>query len=209
MADPPRPAPRRTPRVLVVEDEPRLRALLADELPEMGYDPLTARTAEEARRLIDEYTVDIIILDLNLPVTDGLTLLRALRRDGHTMPVMIMTGFGDLAAAREAIHLDVVEFLTKPCHLGEIEAALDRARRRLAAPAARGFATPQPPDPPYAPAPPSPPTLAESERKLILDALRHHDGNRTATAAALGISRRTLYNKLAEYEADGEFTPDA
>jgi len=109
----------------------------------------------------------------------------------------VLTGFASIDAAKEAVHLDVVEFLTKPCHLGEVEQALDRALRRMA---------PTPPaivDRPDLPPPTAGMTLEEVERQHILAALQHNNGNRTATAQELGISRRTLYYKLEEYQKQG------
>ncbi|MBI1367037.1 MAG: response regulator [Planctomycetes bacterium] len=191
-------------RVLIIEDESRLRELLVDVLPEMGYDPVAARTAEQAFSLLAERPADIVMLDLNLPVMDGLSFLDRFRERYADTPVIIMTGFGDVPAAQRAIRHNVVDFLAKPCHLGEIEAALDRARRRLS-PVMPSL--PDANDAPEAPAgeaeAPKPQTIAEVERQMIFAAIKTHAGNRTAAAEALGISRRTLYNKLAEYEQQG------
>jgi DNA-binding NtrC family response regulator len=184
--------------VLVVEDESRLRDLLRDVLPGMGFEPLTARTAEEAMHLMLDDGADIVVLDLNLPVTDGMTFLEQFRQRWPRTPVIIMTGFGSLESAKRAIHLGVVEFLTKPCHLGEIEQALERARRVLVEQVA-ATAEPLPETPQHA----EPRTLAELERDAIMQALTRQRGNRSAAAAELGISRRTLYNKLAEYQKQG------
>lgn len=189
---------RKSPRVLIVEDESRLRELLCEVLPGMGYEPASARTAEAAFGLIAERPPDIVLLDLNLPVMDGMSFLDRFRASHPDTPVVIMTAFGDLESARRAIHHDVVDFLSKPCHLGEIEAALSRARRRLIDPL---LAEPEPDAP--APAEESPvETIAEAERRMIYAALERNKGNRSAAAAELGISRRTLYNKLAEYEKE-------
>ncbi|MBI1375033.1 MAG: response regulator [Phycisphaera sp.] len=209
-AGPRRITPSTTLRVLIVEDEDRLRELMCDVLPGMGYETIAARTAEQARRLIADTPPDIAILDLNLPVMGGMDFLGWLRKDFADLPVIIMTGFGSLDDAKRAIHFDVVEFLTKPCHLGEIEAALGRAKRKLLDPTGRdrggsdGDDAPMdlPPDTDAA-ASGEPLTLAERERRAILAALERNNGNRTAAAQELGISRRTLYNRLAEYEADG------
>ncbi len=188
--------PRPDARVLVVEDEPRLRELLDRALVGWGFEVAAARSAEEAIRLTAAGPADIAVLDLNLPGMDGLELLGRLREKTPGLQAIILTGFASVEAAKQAVHLDVVEFLTKPCHLGELEKALDRAVRRLPAQypqaAAVGGAIAV-----------EGMTLHEVERQHILAALERHNGNRTATAVELGISRRTLYYKLEEYQKQG------
>jgi DNA-binding NtrC family response regulator len=184
----------RAMRVLIVEDEPRLRELLADVVPEMGFPARPSRSAEEALRILREEPVDILILDLQLPAMGGMELLEQVRREWPATQVIILTGFGDLAAAQQAIRLDVVEFLTKPCHLRDIELALDHARRRVAA-SSRATAAPASQERAQ--------TLADAECRQILAALSRHGGNKTAAAAELGISRRKLHYRLAEYRAKG------
>ena len=68
-----------------------------------------------------------MILDLNLPGIDGMETLSRLREKSGDLQAIVLTGFASVEAAKQAVHLDVVEFLTKPCHLGELEKALDRA----------------------------------------------------------------------------------
>jgi DNA-binding NtrC family response regulator len=184
-------------RVLIVEDEPRLRELLQRAVAGWGFEAIPTRTGEEALRLNDAKPFEIAILDLNLPMMDGLETLGNLREKSPAMQAIVLTGFASIEAAKRAVHLDVVEFLTKPCHLGELEQALDRALRRMA---------PTPPevlDQPDLPVPAAGVTLEEVERQHIVAALRRNNGNRTATAQELGISRRTLYYKLEEYERQG------
>ena len=205
------------PHVLIVEDEQRLRDLLLRSLTNWGFEATAARSAEEAMRSVDARPPDIVLLDLNLPGMDGLEFFTSLRRKRPEVQGIVLTGFATVEAAKQAVHMDMVEFLTKPCHLGEVEQALDRAVRRIA-----------PPDPPVLPdittagrnpegfsarggesgdeaegADGPPRTLEEVEREHILNTLQRHDGNRTATAAELGISRRTLYYKLTEYQKQG------
>ena len=207
------------PHVLIVEDEQRLRDLLLRSLTNWGFEASAARSAEEAMRHSESNPPDIVLLDLNLPGMDGLEFFTSLRRKRPEVQGIVLTGFATVDAAKQAVHMDMVEFLTKPCHLGEVEQALDRAMRRIA-----------PPDPPILPdvvsagrngefsarapvdangngngvdAEGSPRTLEDVEREHILSTLQRHDGNRTATAAELGISRRTLYYKLTEYQKQG------
>ena len=189
------------PTVLVVEDEPRLRDLLADVVPDMaaGFAVTTVRTAEEAARVMQTAPRDILILDLHLPGQGGMDFFEQLRHDWPAAQVIVMTGFGDLAAARRAIRLDVVDFLGKPCRLDELEAALARARQRLTRAAPPPTMTAD-----VAASPATPPTtLEELERQQILATLDRNHGNRTLTAAELGISRRTLQYRLSQYARQG------
>ncbi len=197
--DPPVSGP--APRVLIVEDEPRLRDLLLDVVPSMGFPALAARTAEEAEKLMQSEACEILILDLQLPGMGGMEFLEKLRRQSRDVQAIVLTGFGSLDAARKAIHLDVVEFLCKPCHLDELEVALDRARRRIApAEASMTMMEDAVPSPESSTAAL---TLEEIERRQILESLARHGGNRTAAAAELGISRRTLHYRLSEYRRQG------
>jgi DNA-binding NtrC family response regulator len=198
------PPSRSAPSALIVEDEPRYRAFLAEVLRDMECIPVTASTAGEAARLVRQSPPDMLLLDLNLPLVDGISFLEQFRCSCPDAPVVIITGFGDLDSARRAIHLGVTDFLTKPCDLGQIEAAIDRARRRLAGAGAPAQDRPAP-EPPRATEDVRP--LAIVERETILDAIRSSRGNRSAAARRLGISRRALYNKITEYRRQGHETP--
>jgi two-component system OmpR family response regulator len=185
--------------VMVVEDEPRMRDLLARALSQWGFSVSTARSGEESVRLSDASAPEIVVLDLNLPGMDGMECLVRLREKLPKVQGIVLTGFASVESARQAVHLEVVEFLTKPCHLGELEQALDRAMRRLMRSTESADVT----APATATAGGEGITLDELEREHILAMLERHDGNRTAAAAALGISRRTLYYKLEEYQRQG------
>lgn len=205
--------------VLVVEDEPRIRNMLSAALKQMGFEATLTPTAEAARKALALRTFDIMILDLNLPGIGGIEFLQSIRRQHREIQVIILTGFGDLAAAKTAIHLDVVEFLTKPCALGDLEIALDRARkRRKGQLVGDAVAAKEPllqfetaPKPrrliPTIPAEASnseaPMTMEEIEQRHILSVLEKHQGNRVATAEELQISLRKLYYRLGEYQRKG------
>jgi DNA-binding NtrC family response regulator len=181
----------------------------------MGFHATLAASAEAAARALAQQNFDILILDLNLPGMDGMEFLTSVRKRHQDIQVIILTGFGDLEAAKRAIHLDVVEFLTKPCALGSLEVALDRASKRRKgqiindSPAAATFDTePAPPPPPPSAASTNPDanqslSLEELEQRHILGVLERQKGNRAATAAELGISLRKLYYRLGEYQKKG------
>ena len=203
--EPAAPPPQEVRDVLIVEDEMRLREMLTRAVREMGFTPAAAPSAESALREAENRGFDILILDLNLPGMSGLDMLTRLRQSQPDLQVIILTGFGDLEAARQAIRLDVVDFLTKPCALGTLEEALDRARRR-----AFKSCEHEPPiaeEPPRFTAPPLPQegrmSLEELEQRHILAVLEKNNGNRTATAAELGISVRKLYYRIGQYQRQG------
>ena len=185
---------------MVLEDEPRYRAFLTDVLRDMACTPITAASGEEGMRLVEASPPDMLFLDLNLPYLDGMSFLERFRGVCPDAPVVIITGYGDLESARRAIRLGVTDFLTKPCDLGELEQAIDRARRHVVRR-----------EPVIAPEPDRPAadvrSLETIEREAIIDALRHTSGNRSAAARILGISRRAVYNKLEEYRRQGHDVP--
>ncbi|MDB5294919.1 MAG: multi-sensor signal transduction histidine kinase [Phycisphaerales bacterium] len=205
--------------VIVVEDELRVRTMLSEALKEMGFRATLTASAEAGARAMAQQRFDILILDLNLPGKGGIAFLESVRRLGNDLQVIILTGFGDLEAARAAIHLDVVEFLTKPCALGSLEVALDRARRRgrgqvvadRAAAEERVLSFESTPAPKAGSGEPTVPppaaagggALEEIEQRHILGVLHKHGGNRSAAAAELGISIRKLYYRLGEYQRQG------
>jgi len=198
--------------VLVVEDEPRVGQMLGQAMVELGYRAAVVRTGEEALKAMADHARPIVLLDLNLPGMTGLQCLTKIRETWPDTAAIILTGFGDLDAAKAAIHLDVVEFLTKPAHLGDLDVALSRAEQRLHAgeldqlrerfgkadappnrEAAGGGTDDERP----------PAALADLERQAILESLARHEGNREQTAAELGISVRTLYYRLDQYKKAG------
>lgn len=209
------------PAVLVVDDEQRLRDVLVRGVVQMGFVCDGAASGEEALRMMRDRPRGVMIIDLNLPGIQGMDLFEQVRRGWPATQVIVLTGFGDLDSAQQAIRMDVVDFLTKPTHLGELEQALSRAWQRidtstppeetvrLARPNATGLidsddasddspALPQDED-----ALPASASLEEMERHHILQTLARHDGNRRATADALGISLRTLYYRLTRYQEEG------
>lgn len=222
--------------VLLVEDEPRLREMLLRAVREMGFEASGVSSAEQAQRILEQQPYPVMIVDLNLPAASGMDLIRTVRRRWPAIQAIILTGFGDLNAARQAIHLDVVDFLTKPCALGDLEIALDRAFHRLLkdpmiaeswaamqSAQVEQFESDADSDDQQPGGSNVPVTeraldqqmafeprdttgglsIEDVERRAILTALQKHNGNRSATAAELGISLRKLYYRLAQYQKQG------
>jgi DNA-binding NtrC family response regulator len=184
-------------RLLVVEDDTNLREQIVKVLVEWGFHTASVWSGEDALRLNACHAYDIAVLDFCLPGVDGIETLYRLRQHAPHLQGIVLTGSATIAAAKRAIHLDVVEFLTKPCHRGELEQAIDRARRRLPA-------TLPSLDPPCRELPTqSTIKLEDVERQHIMAALQRHQGDRKSTAAELGVTRKTLYNRIKQYAAQG------
>jgi DNA-binding NtrC family response regulator len=111
--------------VLVVEDEEKLRRVIELQLKTAGFEVEQAGSAEEALKLVDR--ADLILTDLRLPGLSGLELLTALRRqDSHT-PVIVMTAFGSIENAVEAMKAGAVDFLPKPFSLDHLMTVVAKA----------------------------------------------------------------------------------
>lgn len=124
-----------TSHVLVVDDEADIRALIQEILSEEGYDVTVAADADEARDARDDADFDLILLDIWMPDTDGITLLREWSEGGSlNCPVVIMSGHGTVDAAVEATRLGAFDFVEKPLSLAKllrtVEAALESADKQ-------------------------------------------------------------------------------
>ena len=123
------------PHVLVVDDEADIRALIQDILVDEGYGVDVAANAEEARAAKSRRKFDLVLLDIWMPDTDGITLLREWSDGGDlNCPVVIMSGHGTVDTAVEATRLGAFDFVEKPLSLAKllrtVEAALESAGRQ-------------------------------------------------------------------------------
>src|SRR3984885_10624189 len=115
-------------RVLVVDDDPRQRSILADMVGSLGYTVVTAGDGVEAMDLQAESPADLILTDLNMPRMDGFELLRALEERGDRTPTIVFTGFGSIEKAISVVHdLKAFWFLEKPVTPGILRALIERA----------------------------------------------------------------------------------
>lgn len=100
--------------ILLLEDDASLSLLLSEELELDGYRVTRAGSVSEACRLLAEETPDLVVSDLRLPDGDGLELLKAAQTDGHSLPFIIITAFGTVDQAVDALKAGADDFLTKP-----------------------------------------------------------------------------------------------
>ena len=124
--------------VLVVDDEADIRALIQEILSDEGYGVVAAANAGEARAARAETKFDLILLDIWMPDTDGITLLREWSDGGDlTCPVVIMSGHGTVDTAVEATRLGAFDFVEKPLSLAKllrtVEAALESSDKQSSA----------------------------------------------------------------------------
>jgi two-component system response regulator AtoC len=110
--------------ILVVEDEEKLRRVIELQLKDAGFEVLQAGTAEEALKLVER--ADLILTDLKLPGMDGLELLQNLRRQNSQTPVVVMTAFGSIETAVEAMKAGAADFLPKPFSLDHLMTVVDK-----------------------------------------------------------------------------------
>ncbi len=171
----------RQERLLLVEDDDVLRGRLGRALRERGFDVHEAGDAESALVAAEASHFERAVVDLRLPGRPGIDVVRALARRDPPTAIVVLTGYGSIATALEAVRLGARHYLTKPAHADAILA---------------GFT------PDLAPAEPSStatPSLARVEWEHIQRVLGDCGGNVSAAARALGLHRRTLQRKLLKF----------
>jgi two-component system OmpR family response regulator len=117
-------------RILVVEDDKNLREQLAAALGDAGYTVDTADNGEEGQFLGETEPYDLAILDLGLPKIDGLSVLKHWRKEGRTMPVLILSARDRWSEKVEGLDLGANDYVTKPFHMGELLARVRANVRR-------------------------------------------------------------------------------
>jgi DNA-binding NtrC family response regulator len=113
-------------RTLLVEDEPNMVRTLSKILERRGHTVDSAPNGAEALRLLAAHAYDLVITDLNMPVMDGLQLLREMKARGLEAAVIVLTGYGTIQSAVEALKLGAGDYLIKPCHPEELLLAASR-----------------------------------------------------------------------------------
>lgn len=115
--------------VLVVDDEQSTRELCATVSAECGMKVQAVGSAEEALEVLEQFPVDILLTDLKLPNTSGLDLLKRVRGLYPHTAVLVLTQYGSIESAVEATRLGAVDYVTKPFHVEELKARLERLAR--------------------------------------------------------------------------------
>ena len=110
------------PRILIIDDEKVIRTTLRHNFMSLGWDVLDAENGSEGVRSADDFAPDVILLDMRMPDMDGMEVLRALKARGCPASIVVMTGWGTIANAVEAIKLGAEHYLPKPVDLVELGA---------------------------------------------------------------------------------------
>jgi two-component system response regulator AtoC len=119
-------------QVLVVDDEPNLRKILAAQLSRDGYDVLVAEDGEQGLSLLRENHIDLVVTDLKMPKVDGMTLLREAVKENPDLPVVMITAHGTVDTAVEALKLGAFDYLTKPFDKDEVRQVVAKALKTKA-----------------------------------------------------------------------------
>jgi two-component system response regulator RegA len=170
-------------RMLLVDDDEVFRERLAQALRQRGQEVVTAADGEEAVRAAGRGALAAAVVDLRMPGMTGTELVPQLLRLQPDLRVVVLTGYGSIASAVEAMRLGAHNYVSKPADADDVLAAVT------------GDARPIHPPPGDAP----PPTLARAEWEHIQRILADTGGNVSETARRLGITRRTLQLKLKKY----------
>ncbi len=115
--------------ILVCDDEPHLREMVAEYLIERGYGILEASSASDMNSLLESRTPDLIVLDINMPGTDGLTALRELRSSSE-IPVIMLTAASEVIDRVIGLEMGADDYVGKPVDLRELEARIKATLRR-------------------------------------------------------------------------------
>lgn len=168
--------------LLLVDDDERLRERLARAIEERGYRVVVAGDHAGAMAQVQTLQLDRAVVDLRMPGPHGLAVVQDLLGVQPALEIVVLTGYGSIATAVEAMRLGARNYLTKPANADQVLAAFE---------ASTGG------DPAF-----EVPSLAKVEREHIERVLRECNGNVTRAARALGMHRRTLQYKLAKYPVD-------
>ncbi len=125
----------RKPTLLIVDDEPLLRQSLVSQLVDLGYPCVEAENGERALERFDaDLGIEVVLIDIRMPRMSGLEVIAALRRDrSRDIPVIVMTGFGGVDEAVEALRLGASDFIVKPFPFADLLAAIRKCEDTIAA----------------------------------------------------------------------------
>jgi two-component system response regulator RegA len=172
------------PSILIVDDDEILRSRLGRAFRERGYEVYLAADYDAAMAQAQADSPELAVIDLKMPGRSGLELVQGLRQLDPATRIVVLTGYGSIATAVDAIRLGATHYLAKPADVDDILAAFERGAR-----------------PPLMPRRPNyqAPSLARTEWEHINRVLSDCASNISEAARRLGIHRRSLQRKLQKY----------
>lgn len=172
------------PSILIVDDDQVLRERLAQAFRDRGYEVRDAASYAEAFELAKSDPPELAVVDLRMPDTSGLQLVRDLKQLDPATRVVVLTGYGSIATAVTAMRLGATYYLPKPADADDILSAFSRGEEPPLLGAVADF---------------KPPSLERAEWEHLSRVLADCEGNISEAARRLGIHRRSLQRKLQKY----------
>jgi two-component system, response regulator RegA len=174
--------------LLLVDDDEVFRRRLARAFRDRGWEVREAADLTSALRAAEDDTPEYVVVDLRLPDGSGLEIVRRLRALDETTVIVVLTGYGSIATALDALRCGAVHYLTKPADVDDLIASFGRA------PVTAGELPETSPEPIT-----ETPSLARVEWEHINRVLTDSGGNISEAARRLGLHRRSLQRKLGKY----------
>ena len=175
-----------TPTILIVDDDDVFRERLMRAFDDRGYASRGASSPAEALDSARGDSPELAVVDLRMPGGSGLDVLRGLKEIDPTTRVVVLTGYGSIATALEAVRLGAIHYLTKPADVEDLIAAFRRGTTTADAGS-------------LVEVPGAVPSLARVEWEHINRVLTDCNGNISQAARLLGLHRRSLQRKLAKF----------
>lgn len=165
--------------LLIIDDDEKLRKVLSEDFIDKGYEVITAGSSHDLKTKV----FDAAIVDLRLTYESGLQVIAFLKSANPLCRIVVLTGYGSVATAVEAVKLGAYNYLNKPVSSDEIEAALNADVEMKN----------------HSREEPTVKTLDQHEHEYIQYILTKNEGNITKTAQQLGLHRQSLQRKLKKY----------
>ena len=174
--------------ILLIDDDDVFAQTLGRALGRRGYVVTVCTSTTEAKEVIERTAPERAVVDLRLPDGSGLCLVSALKKHNPFTNIVVLTGYGSIASAVEAMKLGAKNYLCKPVDADAVVAAFADESPEAAEEAAEAETDGDAPEQPL--------TVMRLEWEYIKRVLAENDGNISATARALSMHRRTLQRKL-------------
>jgi two-component system response regulator RegA len=176
------------PSILLVDDDERFRSRMARAFEERGYEAEQADGYDTAIAIAERESTEYAVVDLRMPGKSGLEVVRELHRIDAATKIVVLTGYGSIATALEAVRIGATHYLTKPADVDEVIASFDRSDAEATAESSSAQSDA-----------PETPSLARVEWEHIQRVLTDCGGNITKASEKLGIHRRSLQRKLSKF----------